>query len=307
MAVGLVLLGLWLYSPEVWGAVVIGFFPSATLALLHGERLDIVSGRRLGLAVATKGNALAMAGTIMVPGRLAELFKPIYFRRRRSIPIMDGLSIVVVERSFDVIALSTLMLVAVALLAPDDVALLNASRFVAVFGLVTLFVGLAFVLKFPGGCRRVLNAVPGMRLSRFLISAFDSFQQGVSHGLSPRQIGLTILAWLGSWGLYWLFLQLDGGVALSFGQALVVFLVGSIGLTVAITPGGLGTFEAALAFVLHRYGYEVDAALASAVGLRVTALLPSICICMYMVLREGFEFGRIRDIARDMKDDRTST
>ncbi len=103
-----------------------------------------------------------------------------------------------------------------------------------------------------------------------------------------------MLGWLGGWALYWFYLQWDGGVSLTVYQALVVFLVGTFGLTITVTPGGLGTFEAAVALLLQHYGYPLEVAFASAVGLRLVAFIPNAIVALYVTLVEGFDFMRAR-------------
>ncbi|HIF15087.1 MAG TPA: hypothetical protein EYQ86_07155, partial [Bacteroidetes bacterium] len=75
---------------------------------------------------------------------------------------------------------------------------------------------------------------------------------------------------------------------------LVVFLVATFGLTATVTPGGLGTFEAAVALLLQHYGYPLEVAFASAVGLRLVAFIPNAIVALYVTLVEGFDFMRAR-------------
>ena len=56
------------YSPEVWISIAACFIPAIVIATAHGERINILSGGKLGMLNATRGNSLALVGAFFVPG-----------------------------------------------------------------------------------------------------------------------------------------------------------------------------------------------------------------------------------------------
>lgn len=299
-SLALVVIGLWYFYPAVWLAILTCLPLMLVLILLHGERIDIFSGRRLGPWIAAKGNALAITGAFIIPGRLTELFKPIYFNQLRSISLAEGLSIVMVERIYDIAAVMIMGMGALFLLPGSETGLLNFSKYFAVAGLLLFFGMLLLVLRYPAQCTRFLQVVPEGRVRNFMLSTFTAFRQSMMHGAGVWQIFLTLIVWTGSWLLYWIFLQWDGGADLAVRQALIVFLVGTLGLTITVTPGGLGTFEAAVTLVLRHYGYDLESAISSALGLRVVALLPNALLASYTIYADGFDIMRARGLAKSV-------
>jgi len=289
----------WFY-PKVWIAIFACMVPAFLIAMIHGERINIFSGRKLGLITAAKGNALALVGAFLVPGRVTEILKPWYFYKTRHLPMPAGVSVLVVERIFDVIAVTGLSVVAIYFIAlpPSNLDSL-ISNLVLVVAIVLLLV-LVLTLRFPILVERLIGRLPFESVRKFIQSTFLSFRENMAYGLGYWSILLTISVWAGSVGLYWLFLQYDGGVNLDFTQSLVVFLIGTLGITITITPGGLGTFEAAVTIILQQYGYDFEAALASAIGLRLVAFFPNAIIVSYVVLYEGIDFVRARREAEEL-------
>lgn len=260
-----------------------------SLAALHGYRIDQLSRNRLGLIVAVKGNSLAVTGSYLVPARLSEILKPIYYRKERSLPIVDGISIVVVERTFDVVAL--LVLVGLAIALRGDLSR-DVSQ-VQLFALLLIFVvilGMTFVVKFPRLTTLIVNALLPKAISKVILDLAQSLRFGLKAGLTIKQIVATSTAWIGSWFIYWCFLQIDGGVSVSAYGVLIIFLAGTVGLAFTITPGGLGTFEAVVIYSLQAQGYDLGSAAVTALGLRLMAIMPSAVIAAYTVFTEGSDY-----------------
>ena len=87
---------------------------------------------------------------------------------------------------------------------------------------------------------------------------------------------------------------LDTPLLRSIEQVLAVFIMGTLGITITVTPGGLGTFEAIITYLLQYYGYDLETALAAAIALRVVAFLPNTILASYTVFIEGFDFVKAR-------------
>lgn len=289
----------WLH-PAIWISIAACVVPALIIALIHGERINILSGRKLGMMTATKGNSLALVGAFFIPGRVTEILKPFYFLKTRQLPVSAGISIVMVERIFDVVALVVLALVAVNFIDIASQSFYGAITNLAIFVSIVLMLVLLIAFRFPSAIEKLIKRLPPASLRRFLESSFVSFRQGLAFGFSYWSIILTSVVWAGSVGLYWLFLQFDGGAQLEFGQSLIVFLIGTLGITITITPGGIGTFEAAVALILQQFGYGFEAALASAIGLRLVVFFPNAIIASYVVMFEGFSFVKARNLGSEI-------
>lgn len=290
----------WIY-PTIWISIIACVLPSLIIALINGERINILSGRKLGIMTATKGNSLALLGTFFIPGRLTEILKPFYFLMKRQFPLSAGISVVVVERIFDAVALACLALVAVNLIDIPSQTFSDATTHLTILMLVLLVLVFLIVFKFPSVIENLIRWLPFETLNRFLESSFVSFRQGLSFGFSYWSIILTVVVWTGSVGLYWLFLQLDGGAPLTINQTLIVFLVGTFGIAITFTPGGIGTFEAAVALILQQFGYSFESALTSAIGLRLVVFFPNAMIASYAIIFEGFSFVKVKKYVSEIR------
>jgi SAM-dependent methyltransferase/uncharacterized membrane protein YbhN (UPF0104 family) len=117
-----------------------------------------------------------------------------------------------------------------------------------------------------------LLLVAARRLSRRAFAAIASSSQRFLGGLSAFRRPGTALTALGAGFACWLIeaaalstLCAGAGASLSLQHAMWVLMLLNVGIAVPIAPANIGTFEAALAFGLHRAG--VSDALAVAVAL----------------------------------------
>lgn len=302
LVISMLLFSYW-YSPAVWISIAACIIPALIIAIAHGERINILSGGRLGMLNAVKGNSLALVGAFFVPGRVTEVLKPLYYYKTRQLPISVGVSVLIVERIFDVIAVIAIALIALNFITLPSQGLSSTITNLTIALSLILLLVIVIALRFPDTVVKLVGVLPFQALQKFIVSSFHSFREGLAYGVRYWSILLTLLVWTGSVGLYWLFLQLDGGVDLEINQIVIVFLIATLGITITITPGGLGTFEAAVTLILQQYGYDFDTALASAIGLRLVAFLPNALIAAYVVLFEGFDFVKARKQAEALGDD----
>lgn len=265
---------------------------------LNGERISLIASRKVSLLHAAKGNALAVAGAYIVPGRVTELLKPAYFKMHCALPLSVGVSVVLAERVFDLLALLILVLFALALLPSTKGLNLGVSSDLLLFACLALLL-LTALLAYRGDYLRVIISwLPASRIKVALTNCIADFGGAFEEGLSVYQVTLSFLVWVGSGLSYWLFLNFDGGPSVAISDALLVFIVGSIGLTVTFTPGGLGTFEAAVAFTLTFFDYTADQSIVSALGLRLAGTLPTIVVALYTLATEGVDLlTRLREQA----------
>ena len=289
---------LFFYQPSITAPILVSSSALFLILLLNGERISLIASRKVGLLDAAKGNALAVAGAYIVPGRVTELLKPAYFKMHCALPLSVGVSVVLAERVFDVLALLILVLFALMLIPSARVLDLGVSGDLLLFGCLALSL-LIVLLAYRGDyLRAIISWLPASRLKKILADCITDFGGAFKEGLSIYQVCLSLLVWVGSGLSYWLFLKFDGGPSVAISDALLIFIVGTIGLTVTLTPGGLGTFEAAVAFTLTFFGYTADQSIVSALGLRLAGTLPTILVALFTLATEGVDLlTRLREQA----------
>lgn len=249
------------------------------------------------------------------PLRLGEIARPVIFSRLEKIPVSSAVGTIVIERVFDTIVLTTLLIVPVLLPSfPREVLAQNLGLlllFKAAFtGVVVIFVTLLALLFFPAQTVRVAEAV-GRRLpdpwGGRIVEALETFLEALSVLRSPRLIGLGLLWSFFFWiwhGLSFWFAFKAFGVDAPLEAAFFVEAV--IGFVVALpaAPGFFGTFQAgALLALVTTYGVAEAPVIAFAFGYHITTFIPITVIGLVYASKLGFSVSEFMGAESKSKSD----
>jgi hypothetical protein len=204
-----------------------------------------------GLNFLTGTVFLSQLANLVLPMRIGDLTRAYVLKSKKNIPYTSGLSSLAVERVFDVLAIAVIGLAAVALFAKSG-ALPSWISTVMLLSVILLF---AFFLFF---IYLAVRKKPLIQRSGKVADVLNRFLKEIGTvSLHPQYFviifALSILIWLVESATTFV-------VLLAFGVTpalLVVFLgvaISSLSKTLPITPGGIGPYEAILAFILFEIG-----------------------------------------------------
>jgi uncharacterized membrane protein YbhN (UPF0104 family) len=223
---------------------------------------------------------------LLLPSRLSELVKPLYLLSAAKLPLAKGLAVVAVERFLDVVCVAVLIAVAAILAVPGSAGTLRFSAIIFASVAAVGLCGIVVLLTIPGLINRILNWIPFDGLRRNAQALFLAARETVSPPRLGGALIVCVLAWASSYASFWTFLTIAGQHPLSWSAVLQVFVLSTIGLAVAVAPGGLGTFEAAVMIGLSAHGYALSEGAILAVAFRLANLVPPVVVVVVMVLRD---------------------
>ncbi len=235
-------------------AVVFALASYALRALRWGAILKPVGGAP---AAALLGcTAAGFATSTVLPGRIGELVRPLLLSRRTGLPAAGTLASILTERLIDLTTLLAVFAGGV-MLASDQLAPAAGPALRQTAVLAAAFLAVAFLFVFVllhvrasavGWLARLVPLGWRERLTSLLNHLLD----GLEAVRSARRLAL-LAAWSAAvWGAA--ILQIDAlargfGLSLGFAASAVLIGVSVIGLAVP-TPGGVGSFHAAIQFAL---------------------------------------------------------
>jgi uncharacterized protein (TIRG00374 family) len=233
-------------------------------------------GRRIRVIRLLPVLLVGYLGNAVLPARLGEPLRAALVSRREQVGMPEALGSVLLERLVDVVTLAGLVLTAsVAVEASSWI--IRAAAVVAAAGACILVIlatwGVAplvtFGARFPAVARRRILAVAMEKLERLALTVGGPHRR--------RVIGLATLISAGAWILeattYWL-VGRSVGIDLSPMEAMVVAGIAVLGTAVPSAPGYIGTFDLAAAVTAQALGVARAPALAFAVLVHATTLLP---------------------------------
>lgn len=273
--------------------------PLAFLTIwLPGVRLARLAGPPVTSNDAFLANAVSVAAFMIIPGRISEALKPVILRLRSALPIARGLTAVALERLLDLACLAALAAMAAAGAASQYAGGLRQASTVLALMLLAAVAALCLVLAKPELGRRLVDILPFVWARNTAAEMLDAVLRIRDFRTLAVASVLSLLTWAASYLIFFIIIGLLGAIDLSPAQILLVFVAGTLGFVITITPGGIGTYEGAIMLALGSFGYPAADALAIALLLRIANLLPAIPAAAWFVLRSGIALSDLAARAR---------
>jgi uncharacterized membrane protein YbhN (UPF0104 family) len=209
---------------------------------LRGARYRYILGSlgiRAGLAFSTACVLISQTANLIIPARLGDLVRIFILKHEDLSGYPTGISSIVIERFFDVLTVAVLGLAALPFV-------LGVPSWVYPVIVVPIALCGAFVL--------ILLALGRVQAkNRILAILFSMIREMKKASLTTRSIvglsGLSILIWATD-----VFTTVSVAAMfqaqISFAVILLAVVVGNLFKAVPVTPGGIGTYEAAVAVIL---------------------------------------------------------
>ncbi len=227
--------------------------------------------------------AIGFMANNLLPFRAGELVRVFAATKLSSARFTATMSSIAVERIFD--GLAVIGLLGVGLLTSDlpsgvvvgGVSLARAAQIAGLLSLGALMAAGA-VVAFPAAAERLIRRVlPAGRTTDRLVSIIEGLRHGLAALRAPELLARVSLWSLALWlvnalALYVSFDAFD--IPVGLGGALVLQGVLVIGISVQLTPGFVGQFEAAIVAALALYGIPNDVASSYAIAYHGATFVP---------------------------------
>ncbi|MRJ03307.1 MAG: flippase-like domain-containing protein [Epsilonproteobacteria bacterium] len=262
--------------------------------LLVAYRWFFLSGSRISFSTSLDATMVAFFLNIFAPAKLGDLSKIYYIHRREGSDPHWLTALFLVERSLDMVVLAIMVGVSALFILPSRIALLSALLLLAgvgilLYGLLHRRVLVRWILLLPKGrvrrlAYRVVRELGNLSMARLL-----------------GALGATLLVWGGYYLNNLLFFLWATDFHLTIPQILAASTLAFAVSAIPITPGGVGTFQAAFVVALGWYGIGKEEALASSGVLQLLYLLPATLYTLYLSLKREFLWSPPRDLpAREL-------
>jgi len=254
-------------APMIAWALVLAV-PFLVFKALRWQQILRAWGINLPLWTATEIYSIGIFAGMVTPAQAGDALKAWYLRKRGH-PLGVGLASVVVDRLFDV--LLTALLAATGLYFFWDI--LPGGRLANILVVVGLL-GAALMGVLLAGNQRLRSLLIERIVPRITPAALRTHTDALaSLHLTPRQLIVVLLLTIG--GLFWTYLRLYclfTALDVHIGLGPFIALAAVLAMLQATSPGGIGTRDAALVYVLSAL-LAVTREQATAQALALSALL----------------------------------
>jgi len=201
---------------------------------------------RVGLNFSTACILVSQTANLIVPARLGDLVRIFILRHEQDSPVSKGISSLVVERVFDIFTVA--LLGAVALLF-----VLNVPEWFYTLIIIPLAAGAVFfVILFFAGKFSSEN-----RIVQILLTLLEQIKEA---SLSVRAVvflsASSVIIWLMD-VMVCVFVVMMFQDQIPFAVVVLAIVIGNLVKAVPLTPGGVGTYELAMALTFTLAGVPV--------------------------------------------------
>jgi uncharacterized protein (TIRG00374 family) len=247
--------------------------------------------------------AIGFMANNILPFRAGELVRLLAASRLAGVRVSAALSSLAVERVFD--GLTVVALLSISLFAsdlPPDVAVSgvsvrHAAQAAGLLGLAALTAAV-LVVGFPLAAERVIRRLlPAGKVTDRIVDLIEGIRHGLTALRSPALLGGTIfwsvVLWLTNGFAFFVAFKAFG-IPVGFSGALLLQGILVFGISVQLTPGFLGQFEAAIVAALALF--QVPPALASsyAIAFHATTFVPIILLGAWSLARTPVALSDLR-------------
>jgi uncharacterized membrane protein YbhN (UPF0104 family) len=264
----------------IYGVLILQPFMFAAIVIMAKRFLFFIGGNSINLFQATKAIILAFGINVVIPGRLSELLKPIYIKENANIPLSIGTAAVILEKIMDLFSICLIVLLSL------SIASINSKIYI--FGILIILIVIIFCFPF---------------IEKFLISLAEklpwdwskkfskSFISHISHNFKIINIYsslfLTFLINLFYFFSIFCFFSISGYTVLGFEGALKVTTATLIGFMLPALPGGFGTYEGAVIYVLSTYKINLSEAIVISLILHFSQIILYFLGSIIIMLKDG--------------------
>jgi uncharacterized membrane protein YbhN (UPF0104 family) len=240
----------------VWSYLILAVFICVGAWFLRGFRYRSILASlsvTVSLWLSTACIYLSQTANLMVPARLGDLIRLFILKQEADATYTNGLSSLVVERFFDIVTIALLGALALpfVLNVPD--------WFITVIYVALGLCGLFVIIIISAGRLHSEN--------RYIHMIIDLLNQVKAASLSAKGIlglsALSILIWVTDVLICYV-VALMFGATIPFVVVTLAIVIGNLVKAVPVTPGGVGTYEVAVALTLTLAG--VDPAIATLIA-----------------------------------------
>ena len=201
-------------------------------------------GTEIGIIFSTACIYVSQTANLIIPARLGDVVRMFILKHEKGMPYTNGFTSLIVERVYDILVLAVLGLCSL----PFLISLIPADYgwfvWLILFVLVAGIVGIIILLlaKWMHTENKILKKI---------LEVFAQFRQ-VSSTIASLGIlsGTSVMIWMMDVLICYLVCMMLS-VDVPFMLVLLAIVIGNLIKAVPITPGGIGTYEAALAIIFE--------------------------------------------------------
>ncbi len=207
------------------------------------------------------GFALALS-----PGRLGEIIRSPYLKKNYNISISKSASIVFVERFYDILGITIILIIGLIFVEFDGTIILVP---------IVLIIILLIIFKNKFLLSKILERLSKIKRFNNIQSSYEESYSSINKLIKVKFIILGIVTstatyFFQSLAVYFIILSLSGIISIE--EIFVVYPTSMFAAAITLIPGGIGVFDGGMIGLLSLYGVNYEIAITTSIIIRIIGL-----------------------------------
>nr|WP_321514118.1 lysylphosphatidylglycerol synthase transmembrane domain-containing protein [uncultured Pseudodesulfovibrio sp.] len=260
---------------------------------LMGIRLQQLTHGGVSTPTGIRGSLLALGINNILPARLGEVAKAIYFKQKTVLGFSQSMGIIFLERFLDINILAVTGLITAMVFGLGLYGLPLTAAVLICWGLLVIM-----IRRMPAEGVE-LTFIPSDKLRYFIKKSSIA----IGHTLKGNTILKPFLSTVFIWAFSFLYLTLIPlwlmDLHLTAAQILAIYAAVYLGLTIPGLPGGIGMTEGAIVAILSWNNIPKTEALAIALTIRAFNFLPPTLLGLSVFMTSGMSLQSLKPQTED--------
>jgi len=232
--------------------------------------------------------ATVIAGFLntLLPAKAGEVSKVFYLKKYYNYTVNNSLSLLFIERFFDIIILSLFLAIINVYFAE------NKQIEIALFILTSVILLFLITLK-TKMLINIMKYIPIRIVNIFGKKIIKTINNQLRGKILIKTTLATIALWISYFLLYLVFFGFTVNFDLNLYQIFIFFIVSTVALSIPFTPNGAGTLQAAIVFAGNVFDIIKEDALAASIIIYLIMILVDFVLFMQVIVKKDIDFNEL--------------
>jgi len=257
--------------------------------VIYAYRWVYLSKNKCTLTASFEATILSTILNLILPAKLGEISRVVYLKKIYGQKINNSISLLVVEKFFDLILLAIISAMATTFI-------FNNENITILSYILIIFIFVFFALIKTNIALKISAFIPVKFLRVYSKKITIQIYKNFSYRNLLNIFTITVTIWIVYFFTEYIFFNYVTNFNLSIYQVFVVFVVSVIAFSLPVTPGGIGIYEASIIMSLGWYGVDKESALMAGLSLRFIHMLMMMVISWVILLNKDLTIFKLKKL-----------
>jgi len=255
--------------------------------IIYSYRWTYLSKNTCSIMASFEASSISGILNFILPAKLGEISRVIYLKKMYNFKINNSISLIMVEKFFDLILLAISSIIATTLILENDYMNTIGYIFIAFSIASIVIIKTKIMLK-------ITKIIPIKFIRIYANKILSNIYKNFTYMNLLHMLMITSAIWVAYFATQYILFNYIADFKLSIYQVFVVFIVSIIAFSLPLTPGGIGIYEASIIMSLGWYGVDKENALMAGIFSRLIDMSMTTLIAWIILYKKNIKITNLK-------------